>query len=90
MHMLPCRDVYDIVCVINLLTVKQHERPGGHKPAYRSACMNFHVTVLFTVKKVVVGFEVKMIVVREADGRDNVQARDVLCSTVGAHHAPSL
>ena len=39
--------------------------------------MNFHVTVLSTVKKVVVGFEVKMIAVREADGRDNVQARDV-------------
>ena len=75
--MLPRRDVYDIICVINLLTVKHHERPSGHKPAYRSACMNFHVTVLSTVKKVVVGFEVKMIAVREADGWDNVQARDV-------------
>ena len=78
MHMLPRRDVYDIVCVINLLMVKHEERPSGHEPAYRSACMNFHVTVLSTIKKVAVGFVVEMIHVRKADGWYNVQARDVL------------
>ena len=39
--------------------------------------MDFHVTLLSTIKKVAVGFEVEIVHVRQADGWYNVQARDV-------------
>ena len=49
--MLPCRDIYNIVCMVNLLAVEHEERPCCHEPTDRSACVDLQLTVLSTVKK---------------------------------------
>ena len=63
--------------MVNLFAVEHEEWPGCHKPTDRSACVDFHLTVFSTVKKVIVSFEVELVHVRQANGWYNVQARDV-------------
>ena len=75
MYMFPGGYVHDIISVVNLSTVKQGKRSSSHEPSRGPTCADLEAAVLATVEEIIISFNVELVLLREADGRDNVQLR---------------